>query len=73
MFRIKVNDLLEKKDWNLSELWRRTGGKKGVRYNTLIAYRDGYIKRMNVKDLIKMCDAFGCALVELIEYIPDKK
>jgi putative transcriptional regulator len=74
MFTIKLEKLINNKEWTLSELWRRTGGKEsGVRYNTLMAYYHGYIKRMNVKDIIKICDTLDCCLSDLMEYVPDKK
>jgi putative transcriptional regulator len=73
MFTINLKKLLENKEWNISDLWRATGGKKsGVRYNTLLAYYHGYIKRPRINDLIKICDALECKLSDLIEYIPDK-
>jgi DNA-binding Xre family transcriptional regulator len=70
MFKINVRQLASDKDWNISDLWRATGIDKNDRvdYNTLILYWHGYIKRMNVKDLIKICDALHCDLSELIEY-----
>lgn len=74
MLNINLRKLLFDKDWNISDLYRATGGDiDGVRYNTLLAYYHGYIKRMNVKDIVKICDALDCKLSDLIEYIPDKK
>lgn len=73
MFKINVRQLASEKDWNISDLWRATGDENDrVAYNTLIAYWHEYIKRMNIKDLIKICDALGCDLANLIEYSPDK-
>jgi DNA-binding Xre family transcriptional regulator len=74
MFKINVRELAVKKDWNVSDLWRATGGETdGVSYNTLLAYWHEYVKRTNIKDLIKLCDALECDLSELLQYSPDKK
>lgn len=73
MIKINLRQLLFDKEMNISDLHRKTGGNEGgVRYNTLLAYYHGYVKRMNIKDLIKICDALNCKLSELLEYIPDK-
>jgi len=74
MFKIHLRSLLSEIDWNISELYRATGGDNdGVCYNTLLAYYHEYIKRVNIKDLIKICDALNCDLDELIEYKANKK
>jgi putative transcriptional regulator len=73
MFKINLEEILDERDMNISELWRKTGGKSGVRYNTLLAYYHGYIKRINIQDLIKICDALECDLSELIEYSPKSR
>jgi putative transcriptional regulator len=67
-FKIKLKDLLEKKELNQRYLVLKTG----IRSGTINAYYHGFVKRMNVKDLIKICDALDCRLDELLEYIPDK-
>lgn len=73
MIKINLRQLLFDREMSQADLWRLTGGKKtGVRYNTINAYYHGYVKRMNVKDLVKICDALGCELKDLIEYTPDK-
>jgi len=74
MFKINLRRLLSEVDWNISELYRATGGDNdGVCYNTLLAYYHEYIKRVNIVDLIKICDALECSLSDLMEYVPDKK
>jgi DNA-binding Xre family transcriptional regulator len=71
MFKINLRQLASVKDWNISDLWRATGEENDrVAYNTLIAYWHGYIKRLNIKDLVKICDALDCNLSDLIEYTP---
>ena len=66
--RFNLLVLLENKDMKQSDLARLTG----IRYNTINAYYHGYIKRMNVIDLEKICDALECTLYDLIEYVPKK-
>jgi putative transcriptional regulator len=74
MLIINLRKLLFDKNWNVSDLYRATGGDEdGVRYDTLLAYYHQYIKRINVKDIIKICDALGCTPGELFEYVPNKK
>ena len=69
MFKIQLKRLLFEKDMNQSDFQRKTK----IRYGTINAYYHGYVKRMNVDDLIKMCDTLDCRLDELIEYIPKEK
>jgi putative transcriptional regulator len=75
MFKINLRRLASEKDWSISELWRQTADaeKDRVNYNTLLAYWHEYAKRLNIKDMVKICDALGCKLSELIEYEPEKK
>jgi len=72
MFKINVRRLATEKDWKIADLWRATGEdeKDRVCYNTLLAYWHEYVRRMNVKDLVKICKALDCELFELIEYSP---
>lgn len=69
MFKIKLKELLEERDRNQRSLKLETG----IRSGTINAYFHGFIKRMNVSDLIKICDALDCRLDELLEYIPQKR
>ena len=69
MFKIKLKELLEERDRNQRSLVLETG----IRTGTINAYYHEFVKRMNVADLIKICDALNCSLDELLEYIPDKK
>jgi putative transcriptional regulator len=68
MFDIHLDDLLFKKKMSQRELQRRTG----IRLNTINAYYHNYIKRMNVDDLIKICNALRCDLSDLLEYKHEK-
>lgn len=67
--KIKLKQILENKELNQRYLIIKTG----IRPGTINAYYHGFVKRMNVKDLIKICDTLDCRLDELIEYVPDKK
>lgn len=69
MFKIHLKKLLFDRDLNQLQLHKLTG----IRYNTISMYYHGFIKRINIDDLIKICDALECRLDELIEYIPNKK
>lgn len=69
MLKYNLRRLLCDRNMNMSDLKR----KSGINYNTITAYYHGYIKRMNVTDLIKICDTLGCSLNELMEYTPKEK
>jgi putative transcriptional regulator len=45
----------------------------GIRPGTINAYYHGFVKRINVKDLNKMCRKFDCTVTDIIEYVPEKK
>lgn len=36
-------------------------------------YKEYDIETIKLETLMKLCDAFGCHLSELIEYVPEKK
>ena len=67
-FKFNLKYILESKELNQRYLIQKTG----IRPGTINAYYHGFIKRMNVYDLIKICDALNCRLDELLEYVPDK-
>lgn len=67
--KCNLKRLLFDRDMKQIDLHRKTG----IRYETIGAYYHGYIKRMNIEDLHKICDCLGCSLAELIEYTPNKK
>jgi putative transcriptional regulator len=69
MFNIKLDILLFNKKMSQRELHRRTG----IRLPTINAYYNNYIKRMNVDDLIKICNALHCDLSDLLEYKYEEK
>jgi putative transcriptional regulator len=69
MIKINLSKILGEKRINQKELSKNAR----IRPGTINAYYHNYIKRMNVADLIKICDTLNCSLDELIEYKPDKK
>jgi putative transcriptional regulator len=69
MIRIYLSTLLGARKMNQSELSRQTG----IRLNTINEMYHELIERINVDHLDKICEALGCRLDELIEYIPNKK
>jgi putative transcriptional regulator len=69
MLKFNLRKLLFDRNMNMSDLHR----KSGVDYNTIFSYNHGLAKRLNIKDIIRICDTLGCSLSDLIEYIPDKK
>lgn len=44
-----------------------------IRPNTINAYYNDYVQRLNRSDIDKICQALNCTLNDLIEYIPDNK
>lgn len=69
MIHIKLADILDKKDITQSQLYEITR----IRPGTINAYFHSFAKRLNVKDLNKLCAALDCRIEDLIEYIPEKK
>ncbi len=69
MIKFKLAELLEKKDLNQRYIVKNAG----IRSGTVNAYYHGFIKRMNVHDLNKICEVLDCKVEDLIEHIPDKK
>lgn len=64
--KFNLKRLLFDRDMNQMDLHRMTG----IRYETVNAYYHGHVKRINVKDLEKICDTLCCNLSDLIEYNP---
>lgn len=69
MLKFKLKELLDEREWSQRRLRLITG----IRSGTINAYYHGFIKRMNVDDIIKICDALNCSLSELLEYTPKNK
>ena len=65
--KIKVSDLLGKHKMSMRELSDLTG----IRPNTIssLYYEDA--KRIEFKQIEKLCKAFNCRIEEIFEYIDD--
>lgn len=69
MIKINLSRILGEKRINQRELSRLTK----IRPNTINAYYNDYVQRLNRADINKICQALDCNISDLIEYIPDKK
>lgn len=69
MIKIKLSDLLGKNKMNQKTLSNLTG----IRPATVSKMYYEEIKRIDVKHLNSICQAFNCEISELLEYIPDNK
>ena len=67
MIKIKLSDLLGKNKMNQKTLSNLTG----IRPATVSKMYYEEIKRIDVKHLNSICQAFNCEISELLEYIPD--
>ena len=68
MIKIKLSDLLGKNKMNQKTLSNLTG----IRPATISKMYYEEIKRIDVKHLNNICQAFNCEISELLEFIPDK-
>lgn len=62
--RIHVSDMLGKRKMNQRELARRTG----IRPNTINAMYHETIKRLEVEQLDKLCEALDCQPSDLLSH-----
>lgn len=69
MIKIHLAKLLGEKKWTQKYLADITG----IRPNTIHQMYHEFIDRINVEHIDKICDALGCEVGDLIEYIPNKK
>lgn len=68
MIRIKLSDLLGKNKMNQKTLSILTG----IRPATISKMYYEETKRIDIKQLNSICQAFQCEISELLEYVPDK-
>jgi putative transcriptional regulator len=76
MLKFNLRQLLFDRDMNMSDLKRKIeeiSKKEDYTYGTIFNYFHGYAKRLNVEDICLICEALGCQVGDLLEYIPDKK
>lgn len=69
MIKFKLNILLEGKEMSQRKLSELTG----IRPGTINLYYHGFVKRINMDDLDKMCSVLDCDIGDLIEYVPNIK
>ena len=69
MIKFRFRGLLWKKRLTQQDISIMTG----IRPGTINAYFHGFAKRINVKDLDIICKTLNCSLLDVIEYVPDKK
>lgn len=68
LIKIKVSDMLGKHKMSRRKLSDLTG----IRPNTIGAFYNETIQRIDVDSLDKICKVFNCKIEEIIEYIPDE-
>lgn len=69
MFKYHLQRLLDKRDINRHKFSIMTG----IRYDTIVAYCEGIVKRLDIDHLKIMCKIFNCQISDIIEYVPNKK
>ena len=69
MVKIKVPELLKKKDWNATDLMR----KANIAYRTALRLSKGEGDGITFEVLESLCKLFDVPIKDILEYIPDKK
>jgi len=68
MIKIKVPELMRKKDWNVSDLMR----KANVAYTTAHRLSKGEGDSISFEVLNSLCKIFDVQVKDVLEYVPDK-
>ena len=68
MVRIKLSELLGKAKMNQKTLPQITG----IRPATISKMYYEEVKRIEISQINSLCKAFGCEIIDLLEYTPDK-
>lgn len=63
MARLRITELLEKRDTNLHKLEKQTG----IAYTTLLRYRDGETAGVRFHHIDLLCKHLKCSVSQLIE------
>jgi len=66
--RIKLGEVMKKKDISMNQLSFRTEMQRSQIRN----YRDNKVQRVDLDILKRLCYVLECELTDLIEYIPPK-
>lgn len=69
MVKIHLSRLLGEKRWTQKELAEATG----IRPSTINEWYHEIIPRLNVEHIDKICEALGCQITDLLEYIPNEQ
>jgi len=67
--RVRLRELLEKRGMAQTELQARSR----LGYSTINALYHGKTERVEFATLQKLCEVLGCAVGDLLEYVPDRK
>ncbi|MCL4559877.1 MAG: helix-turn-helix transcriptional regulator [Chloroflexi bacterium] len=63
--RIKINELLEKRDMSTAEFVKKTG----VAYNTALGLRRGVVTRIDLDVMARVCEVLGVQPGDLFELV----
>ena len=67
--RVRLRELLERRGMAQTELQARSR----LGYSTINALYHGKTERVEFATLDAICEAVGCEVGEIIEYVPEKK
>ena len=67
--KIHLSKLLGERKLNQADFAR----KSDIRPNTVSELYHEFAKSVKLEHLVKICDALGCSLSELMEYTPEQK
>jgi putative transcriptional regulator len=68
MVKIKVNDILDKKNLSVYYLSKKTE----ISYNNLSKLIKGETRSISFEIIDKICSALDCEVGDIIEYVPDE-
>ena len=66
MIKNHLSRLLGERRWSQARLARETG----IRASTICAYYNEFADRFSLEHLDRICEALGCEVGELLEYVP---
>ena len=69
MIRIKLSTKLGELRWNQADLARATK----IRPNTINEIYNECCKSISIRNLDLICEALGCSVTDILEYIPNDK
>jgi putative transcriptional regulator len=69
MIRFRLEKLLKDRGWTAYRLTKESG----IHPSVLSKYRHNQVKEASLETLNAMCEALGCSVGDLVEYVKDKK